>query len=295
MFDSSDSKDALKSHLSYLTPRQAPYYFIIIGIEIFLFRSAHELFDGAWLVSCTFACVAISICLWFALSQPCDADLETEKDQLRIARIAGITIPLIAMAISMNKIKNEPLLLDISLGITFLQVILFLFLIGESPAKEKKPVNIPQLLVICSSLVLSIHFTLASLSSKLYVAKLPSDMMIEPGNDYLKKIIEAKSHAPDPAASDAPPREASQEERDKMIEFYRKNQIAQSINDDNSALPIFPINQISAEYNFGSKGIGVNIVSIENSKRQSENLKILAGFLIASWLSVLGRVVFFAR
>lgn len=294
MFDASDSKETLKSHLSYLTPRQAPYYFIIIGVEIFVFRSAHELFEGPWVAAGVFAGVAIAVCLWFALTDPCDTDAETEKDQLRIARIAGITIPLIAMALSMNKIKNEPTLLYFSLGITFLQVLLFLFLVGENPTKERRSVNVPQLLVICSSLVLSIHFTMASLSSKLYVSKLPPDMRIEPGKDYLKKIVEAK--APEAAASDAKQSEPSKEEREKMLDLYKRNQIAQSINDDSSPLPIVPINQISAEYLLGgTKGIGVNVVSIETSRRQSNNLKMLAGFLIASWASVLGRVVFFAR
>ena len=237
----------------------------------------------------------IAICLWYALNEPCDADSETEKDQLRIARITGITIPLIAMALSMNKIKNEPFLLYMALGITFLQVLLFLFLVGESPSKEKKSVNVPQLLVICSSFVLSIHFTLASLSSTIYVSKLPPDMRIEPGKDYLKKIVEAKSQAPYAAASSPPQREPSKEEKEKILDLYKRNKIAQSINDDNSALQVFPVNQISAEYLLGTKGIGVNVVNIENSRRQSGNLKLLAGFLIAAWFFVLGRVALFAR
>ncbi len=279
LFDYYELQNTIKSNLSYLRPSEAPYYFIIIAIEFFLFNSAHELIGLNWLVSIFVGASLMTICILSSLSQKWENSQVGEKAQLRVGRIVGISIPLVAIALTMDRLKLDETVMTIGLIITFAQCLIFLLMVREKPLKEAESINIPQLLIICSSLVFSLQFSLASLSSKIYITNLPKQLIVQPGKKAeLKDSDNNKGEVLDP----------------KIIELFEKNIIAQGVLDSNSSIPIVPINTIASQVMSGSQGFGVTVITLKAMQEKIPNLRQLIAFLVACWMTVIGRAVYYA-
>lgn len=289
MFDYFDLKDALKSQFNYLTPGEAPYYFIIIGVEVFLFKAAHELTGESWFWAATVGMTLMAACLLAATFQRWDNDKNTERSHVRIARIVGIAVPLIAIAVSMTKTRHTPPLMLAAIALTFFQAFSFLFVVRERPLEKDKSINIPQLLVICSSLMFAIHFALASMSGRLYLVRLPDELVISAGERAVK-VSAAASAAADYLKSGSD----KQAEERKNNEAYERNKIAQSILDEEASIPLLPTNSIASEYIYGGKGVAVTKLAVNTAQRQLENLKVLVSYLFVAWAIVLSRTLFYA-
>ncbi|MBT9609038.1 MAG: hypothetical protein WAP57_10710 [Aquabacterium commune] len=287
MFDYFDLKDALKSHFNYLTPGEAPYYFIIIGLEIFLFKAAHELDGKVWLWATVAGSLLMSACVIAALAQKWDNDKATERSQVRVGRIVGIAVPLIAIAVNMSKTKHTPALMLGAIALTFIQASAFLLLVRERPLERDKSINIPQLLVICSSLMFSIHFTLSSMSGRLFLTQLPDEIVASSG-EKMVKVSEAAS------AAEKYDRDTEEVKRHDNDVAYKRNKIAQSILDEEAGVPLIPVNSIAADLQLGGKGVAISQLAVDSAKKQLANLRVLSAFLIAVWALVLTRTLYYA-
>jgi hypothetical protein len=307
LFDYVDAKEALKNHFTYLTPGNAPYYWIVIGLEVFLYKSAHELSDTPWMIAASFGCFLLVVCTALAARQTCDTDAQIEKTQLRVARIVGVTIPLVSIASVMNRTKFDTALMLLSISVTLAQVITFLFFVKEKNLTKDYSINIPQLLVICSSLVFSTHTTIASLSSNVFLSDIPDDLIVDRAmNEINSLIVEAESslkHKEKDTSSDVnidtdiklPP---TQEEKEYIFEKYRKNRIAKVLLDEEYSSLFIPINRIT--YDLGSEfsyleRIKIDADYIKSAKSIIPNLRILVAFLIAVWVIILLRTVIYAN
>lgn len=287
MFDYFDLKDALKSNFNYLTPGEAPYYFIIIGLEVFLFKAAHELDGTAWFWATLGGCLLMSACVVAALAQKWDNDNTTERSQVRVGRIVGIAVPLIAIAVNMSKTKHTPALMLGGIALTFIQAGAFLLMVRERPLERDKSINIPQLLVICSSLMFSIQFTLSSMSGRLFLTQLPDEVVTSAG-EKMVKVSDAAS------AAEKYVRDSEEEKRSDNAIAYKRNKIAQSILDEESGVPLIPVNSVQADLHYGGQGLGINQLAVESAGKQLGNLRVLASFLIALWALVLSRTLYYA-
>jgi len=289
MFDYFDLKDTIKSQFNYLTPGEAPYYFIIIGVEVFLYKAAHELARSSWFWAAVAGMILMAACLISAMIQRWDNDDSTERSHIRMARIVGIAVPLIAAAVSMARTKHTEELMIGAIFLTFFQAFVFLFLVRERPLEKDKSINIPQLIVICSSLMFSIQFSLSSMSGKFFLVRLPDEVVIS-ADDRFVKISDAESAAAEYAQSKLD----KEVESRKNNEAYERNRIAQSILDEDGAMPLIPTNSIAAEFHFGAKGVGVTRLAVDTAQRQLENLKLLVSFLFVAWILVLFRTLVYA-
>ncbi|MFZ5638325.1 MAG: hypothetical protein ACOY82_17245 [Pseudomonadota bacterium] len=289
MFDYFDIKDALKSQFNYLTPGEAPYYFIVIGIEIFLYKAAHELSLSAWFWAAALGMLLMAVCLLSAIFQRWENDVDTERSHIRIARIVGVSVPLVAVAITMEKTKHTPELMVGAILVAFFQAFVFLFFVKEKPLQKGRSINIPQLIVICSSLVFSIQFSLSSMSGRFYLVSLPEAMIISAG-ERVVRISEAKA-----AAAEYDAMKSDQEALNRANnEMYERNKIAQGILDEDGVMPIIPANSIASEMQFGAKGAGVPRLAVDIARRQLGNLLILVSFLFMAWVIVLGRTFIYS-
>lgn len=284
MFDYFDLKDALKSHINYLTPGEAPYYFIIIGLEIFLFKAAHELTGQPWFYATLAGSVFLTACLLSALAQKWENDSSTEKAHMRVGRVVGIAVPLIALAVTMSKTKHSPALMIGAIAITFGQVAAFLFLVRERKLEASKSINIPQLLIICSSLMFSLHFAISSMSGRLYLSKLPESLIVSAGEKPRDLVPNASRPASGPTAK----------ERQSANAIYRQIRTAQSILDEESAFPLIPANTIAIDVVLGGKGMAVSELAFETANNQLANLRVLVAFFLAAWFIVISRTIFYA-
>lgn len=287
MFDYFDLKDALKSHFNYLTPGEAPYYFIIIGVEIFLFKAAHELDGHVWMWATAAGGLIMLACVLAALAQTSSNDQSTERAQVRVGRVVGISVPLIAIAVTMSKTKHTPALMLAGIALTFIQATTFLLLVKERPLVRDKSINIPQLLVICSSLMFSIHFTLSSMSGRLFISQLPPEVIASSGEKMVKVSEAASAAAQFDRATDA-------EKLHQNDLAYKRNKVAQSIIDEEAGVPLIPMNAIAADIQQGGKGLAISRLAFDSANRQLANLHVLSAYLIAVWGLVLLRTLVYA-
>lgn len=261
LFDIVETKDLVKSNIGYLTPGTAPYYWIVIALEIVLFKAAHELTSGPWFV--TFACAALVLilCVSFALKDLCDTDESTQRSQVRLARIVGIVVPLVSLAIHMSRLKLDGHYLLLAVIATFSQVAIFIFLVADRDLVKGRSLNIPQALVICSSVLFLTHSLLASLAARNYLLDLPAEMIIE--FEGTKKPDTSKW----------------------TNNEYQIDRTARQILDDESPL-LLGIYKLTAE--LGNLH-GIHRAHIIASERQGRNLEHLLTLIAALWLVTLGR------
>jgi uncharacterized membrane protein YiaA len=261
LFDLIDTKDVVKSNVGYLTPGNAPYYWIIIAVELVLFKAAHELLPGSWYL--TFGCGAavLVMCIAFALRDLCDTDESTQRSQVRLARIVGIVVPLISLVIHMSRLKLDGYFLFLAVVATFSQVAIFIFLVNDRDLVKGKSLNIPQVLVICSSVLFLTHSLMASLAARNYLQALPQALIIE--FDGKKKI--------DTAAW--------------TTNEYQLDRTARQVLDDESPL-LLGIYKLSAELG----GVhGIHRAHIIASERQGKNLEQLLTLVVSLWLVTVAR------
>ncbi|UDF36108.1 UNVERIFIED_ORG: hypothetical protein LHJ69_03295 [Shinella sp. XGS7] len=267
LFDIVETKDLVKSNVGYLTPGTAPYYWIVIALEIVLFKAAHELKSEAWYL--TFGCAAFVaiICVFFALKDLCDTDESTQRAQVRLARVVGVVVPLVSLALHMSRLKLDGQHLLLAVIATFVQVSVFLFLVVDRDLVKGKSLNIPQALVICSSVLFLTHSLLASLAARNYLLALPSELIIE--FESPKKIDTAKW----------------------TINEYQIDRTARQILDDESPL-LLGIYKLTAEL---VSFHGIHRAHIITSERQGKNLEQLLTLVVALWFVTLGRTTMHVR
>lgn len=261
LFDIVETKDLVKSNVGYLTPGTAPYYWIVIALEIVLFKAAHELTSENWYLTFGCATSVIILCVAFALKDLCDTDESTQRAQVRLARIVGIVVPLVSLALHMSRLKLDSQHLLLAVVATFSQVSIFIFLVADRDLVKGKSLNIPQALVICSSVLFLTHSLLASLAARNYLLSLPSELVIE--FEGSNKLDTSKW----------------------TINEYQIDRTARQILDDESPL-LLGIYKLTAEL---GNVHGIHRAHITTSERQGKNLEQLLTLVAALWLVTLLR------
>jgi hypothetical protein len=231
-----------------------------------------------------FSSFLIVWCAISALKQTCETNEQTEETQLRIARIVGIAMPLLSLVLAMNRIKLSPSLMFIALSIVIIHIVVFLFLIKEKNLYKNESINIPQLLVICSSLVFSSHAGFASMATKLKLSELPDSLVVEYSeklNEYEgkknKKItsIETEVFEKKPV---------SKEEVMSLHDLFKQDRIARTILDEEFGIPIIPMNRLRGDM---AHYYGTHRAYIELSEKQIPNIKFICTFFPIVWLGIL--------
>jgi hypothetical protein len=271
MFPYIETHEALKANLTYLTPGQAPYYWIVIALEFAGFNAATELRNGQWWATLIVVAIILLMCGALAVKQMSDLPEETSRTQVRVARIVGVSTPFLALAFTMSKLRLDTGLFVLALSMTLVQAFTFLFLVKEEPLRAGKSVNVPQLLVICTSLLFATHAVIGSLSMRQYLLDLPAEMLTGYG-------IPAK------------------EAKDWSIEMYEKQRIASRLL-GSEAGPLVSgiygvIDDVSGDKPFVR---GIHRAHIDSARYQSANLQVLGAFFAALWIVVLVRTAFHAR
>lgn len=183
MFPYIEAKEALKSNFSYLTPQQAPFYWILIALSFYLYRVSIELPFDKWLVSFFVAAIFSLACVFYSLRHFVESTSEQQVSQLRIARIVGITTPFLSFAFVVSRVKLDSALFFISLGVTLFHCAVYLFAVKDKPKDSELVLNIPQVLVVCTALLFSTQATVGSLATRSYISKLPETMFFGYGKE----------------------------------------------------------------------------------------------------------------
>ena len=171
-----ETKEALKSNFSYLTPQQAPFYWILIALTFYLYKVSIELPFDKWIISFSVSAIFSFACVFYSLRHRIESTINEQIAQLRIARIVGITSPFLSFAFVVSRVKLDQDIFYISLGITLIHCAIYLFVVKDIPKDEERALNIPQVLVVCTALLFSTQATLGSLSTRTYIAQLPDKM-----------------------------------------------------------------------------------------------------------------------
>ncbi|MDY6949547.1 MAG: hypothetical protein SXG53_28015, partial [Pseudomonadota bacterium] len=176
MFAYIEAKEALKANLTYLSPGLAPYYWIVISLEFAAYHAATQLTGLSWWTTTIVVCCILMVACAFAVAQVCDLAEQTELAQIRVARIAGVATPFLSLALCMPKTRLYGPLFLITLAMTLLQSATFLFWVRETPLQKHESVNIPQLLIICTSLLFTSHALLGALATREFLVQLPREL-----------------------------------------------------------------------------------------------------------------------
>lgn len=262
MFPYIETKEALKANFSYLTPGQAPYYWILACLEFTLFKAAIELSGYIWFFTTSLLAALVMVCVARAMVQMCETQEQTEISQLRVARIVGISTALLSLAITMSRSKLETPLYLLSLAMSCIQAAVFLLLVKEEHLEQGKSANIPQLLVICTSLIFATHAATASLSTRHYLVALPEDLISGYGKSIDPTQWPTEYHV-----------------RDKTANFAIKEDAGPVVGGLYGVI-----------YDAGNSS-GVHQRHVAAAEYQVINLSVLALFLGLMWIAVLCRIV----
>lgn len=302
LFETIDTQEALKKSFSYLSPGQAPYYWIIIGLEVFLFKSASDLSGSVWWLAFGLSATLLAVCVLRALAQDAETALEVEAAQLRVARIVGMMAPLLAAAFCLSRARfNEQLSLAM-VGAAFFQVFVFFTLVKDRGNAAARSVNVPQLLVICSSLMFSTLFGLANLSSKNLLATLPQDQVVDLVEKAAQEAEAAyqRAHAspdgPAQAASASPAQRMTAQERAALERHFTELRNARAVLDEESPLPMVPMHRLLYEFSPAvADQLKIGAHHVAAARAQVSRFAAMTSLFGAIWLIVLLSTVYHSR
>jgi hypothetical protein len=272
MFPYIEAKEALKANLSYLSPGLAPYYWIVISLEFSAYSAAMQLKGVPWWTTAFIASTILIVCCAFAVAQVCDLTEQTELAQIRVARIAGVSTPFISLALCMAKTRLDSFLFIIGLLMALVQSATFLFFVRETPLQKDKSVNIPQLLIICTSLLFTSHAMLGALATREFLIGLPKEVLTGYGKE---------AHI----TAEAP----------WSPEVYEKERIAKLLLAEEGGPFVPGISRLLADIGDKNALRGVHRAYVNAAEYQARNLTVMIAFLASLWLVVLARTALQAR
>ena len=269
MFPYIEAKEALKANLAYLSPGLAPYYWIVISLEFAAYNAAMHLSGYPWWITVCAIFGILVVASAFAASQLCDLTEQTELAQIRVARIAGVSTPFISLALCMHRTQLGPALFVVALLMTLMQSATFLFFVRETSLQKDKSINIPQLLIICTSLLFTSHSMLGALATREFLIDLPPEVLTGFGGPAVNPTAEPWKE-----------------------EMYKKERSAKLLLSEEGGLLAPGISRLLVDMDHKH---GVHRAYVEAAKYQADNLRILAALFASLWIAMVMRTTSQAR